>query len=284
MIAAYVAASAMFVSCNDEDADPPTIRVMLNGTVQNAITVDAHEVVVMEIEWRADEGTRLDRIELDRVPGANVFPPITSGFSPNNNFHQLRDFNVFLDDPDITTNQTVTYRTKVTDKNGNSFTNPDIVITFRAPGAVTPPPPPADLETPLGTMQTFNFSYRGANNSQNQNPPANTNLGITWNLNTGTPLSARFAATGTNGGFLTITDTQFNNLTTKEEVQAMYVAGYTAGSTVTQLLIPFSGFAPRHFITRSGTTYSKVRMTTLTQGDMGLATPVPSTATIQYYQ
>ena len=259
MIAAFVAASAMLMSC-ETDTEAPTITVMLNGSERTTISVPATETVTMRIEWEADAGTRLDRITLDVENGANVEGfPVTGNNFETNNLHRLTGFVI---DPPSPTGGEVVLVTRVEDRNGGS-SNRRIVVTFTAPDVPQPPDRPGTGETALGEPTTHAFVYVSQGNAGNTITPAIPGGGFIWfsiPINPGNV--ARFRANGTNGGIVMLANEAAHNaITTKEAL----IMAYIDGTRVTDIDVPFDDFTPRYFIVRSGNTYSLVAMTALTR-------------------
>jgi len=167
-IAAFVAASAMFVSCDpteepDEPSVPPTITVNLNGTDQSTITVKADETVTMKIDWKAEAG--LKEVKLAVVDGNSVSPyPKTSGFSPSNNHESLTGH--IVSTPNGFDGGTVKFIAEVKDQN-DAPKNQEIVITFTK---VEPPfefGPVVDLGGQDGSTGSFYSISQGRLNITN---------------------------------------------------------------------------------------------------------------------
>ena len=253
MIAAFVAASAMLVSC-ESDTDPPTITVNLNGTNQNTISVAANQTVTMNIDWEADEGTRLSDIRLSEVGGTNVEGfPVTRGFAPTNNLHRLTGF--VVGSPHPTDGGVVTYRTEVTDNNNNSR-NVDIVITFTAITIAQPPAAGTD-DTPLGRAETITL----ARPAEAGFAAENATIGIRWIQNP-TNTTAQFGPTS-GAQLRRITKAVHDAITTREALVSTF--NNLQATTTVNVGPAGNNFTQEYFITRVGAdNYFLVHMTGLT--------------------
>ena len=274
-IAAFVAASAMFVSCGD-DNDPPTIRVMLDNVVRDAITVEVGSTVNVEITFEAEAG--ISRIEMEIAGGTNLTGfPKTSGFTTSN-MDVIRLNNYQLP----STGTTHTLRARITDKDDQTankdivFTmtpaeNPHVPVTCPICGAVD-----EDCEdNHLGAVQTHTFQY-----ASQSNPGANQSLdaiGVRWfSIPTENPDQAWFRhIDDTNANqisqFVQLEQSAFEAIKTKSAL----AAAYTAGTKVRQFQWTAST-TPRYFITLTGSTHSLVEMTSLSIS--------PASAPIRYWQ
>ena len=130
MIAAMIAVSATFIGCEEIPWVSPTIRVILNGTVQTTISVPADQEVVMDIDWQAGLGFNLKEVRLSVVGGANVAGfPKTSGFT-SNSLEKLEGH--VVRSPHSTQGGEVRFFTEVTTSGSGEPVNREIVITFTA--------------------------------------------------------------------------------------------------------------------------------------------------------
>ena len=129
MVAALIAVCATFTGCEEIPFVTPTIKVILNGTVQNSITVSADQEVVMDIEWQAGLGFNLKEVRLSVVDGSNVSGfPKTSGFTTKS----LEKLEGHVVRSPSTSGGTVRFFTEVTTSGNGEPLNREIVITFTA--------------------------------------------------------------------------------------------------------------------------------------------------------
>jgi hypothetical protein len=194
MIAAFVAVSAVFVSC-DKDDDAPSINVRINGTDRITHTVEAGEQVTVVVEY--DAPGRIRRIEFEVVGGTNVTGfPKTSGFLNNETDRITLVWNLTGDLPSGATDLgtlasgTHNFTTRITDGNENSA-NRQISITVNAGAAhvavtdITGVPTTATIGTPLTLTGTVV-------------PETATNKTIAWSVVTEGTTAAGAAITGGN--------------------------------------------------------------------------------------
>ena len=129
MIAAAVAAvSSVFVGCNAEETDAPTITVTLNGTEQTSIEVESGVEVTIKLEYNVPG--EIEQIDLDVVGGNNVTGfPMTKDFT-SKTFH-THTFKI--DAPSA--GHEVSYTTKVTDEAKQSANK---TFTIKAKAVATP--------------------------------------------------------------------------------------------------------------------------------------------------
>ena len=171
MIAAFVAVCATFTGCEDVPWVSPTIKVLLNGTVQSSITVSADQEVVMDIEWQAGLGFKLKEVRLSIVDGSNVAGfPKTSGFTTKS----LEKLEGHVVRSPSTQGGVVRFFTEVTTSGSGEPINREIVITF------TPVASPINtyesVQLSCGMINSTNICFATSNGQRYGSSPANTTL------------------------------------------------------------------------------------------------------------
>jgi len=172
--ALLLAANCVFVSCDKDNSETPTIDVLINDSRRTTIEVEYNATVKLEITWEA--AGKIESIELDRKvngSGGNVpgFPK-KSGFSTDTK-DQWKD--EAITNPNGETACTITYSAKVIDKNegeaGAQTKTQDITITFKAKGTV--------VDT-YGDINTVTSVTLASASSANANKSAFTVTGSTF--------------------------------------------------------------------------------------------------------
>jgi len=255
-VAAVLAASSVFVSCNKDDSAMPTIEVQIGKgsdpkIVDNAITAKSNETVKVKITWKAEAG--IAKIVLKKKTGSgnysDVAPdyPMTAGFSKTDGTEHTEEFTVNASAADVA--EVVMLYTEVTDKNkGTSGAQTsdavEITITF------------TKTTTTLSSATEFEFTYTG---SASTNVNVCTAADVKWSSNTTT--DAVFTPNVSGNQFVMLADLNaLNAITTKEGLEA----AYTAGAKVTQFTVNLTTPVQQFFITKNGTTYTWVHLKSLT--------------------
>jgi len=121
--------------------------------------------------------------------------------------------------------------------------------------------------TPLGAEDAFEIKHVMSDHPNNEDPPED--VGIRWeSIIYGTFHKARFVPVPSTERFVELTKKEFDAIKTKEALKKAHEDGSKSPSFEwTKLDFEDS---PKYFITKNGTTYSLVQMTSLTFG-MGVA-------------
>ena len=162
LIAAFVAASAMFVGCEKDEKDPPTVNVKLDGTDRTEIVVDYSATktsVAAVIDCKAD--AELKKIEFDKVGGNNISGfPLESGFT-SKTFHQIS--HTFQAPADRSQDVIEQFTVKVTDKDNNSA-NKQIKITWKKDNSTPVEPEYGEINT-FDNVTLGSLAHTGSSNS-----------------------------------------------------------------------------------------------------------------------
>jgi len=264
VVAAFFAVSSVFVSCNKDDSDPPTIdvTVMSGGSANPDNEFDAGTLVgneftattvTVKITWKADG--EISRIDLDAVSSAPLTDltgtyPMTSGFkSKTEHSDEFKITYPSGKDP-YKDDVTFEYTTKVADNNkGDEGTQTTdllkITVKFKAIDAPTHP-----LEDP----QTFQFKYATGSNVM-----SNTTLGITATYDANDLNNIKI---NLGGDFVKLEKNAYDAITTKEGLEEAYGAtGANKVSSIAVIVDPNSRYAHQYFIAKKANSYFKVETT-----------------------
>ena len=255
-IAAFVAASAMFVSCGDpEDGPPelaaPTIQVFFNESPDASLdgkidrTGDAEDAVKIEIEFTAPGD--LAQISITRDGTNGPMPPVVTDFlTPTGHFETwtvVREGNAAY---------TVKYEVSVLD----AQTPPkpaSITIEINFEEYVPP-------RTELGDEESFSLTMR-TNNSQTDGDNDETTVGVRYNNNSGDN-SGRFLAIPTpNSRFVPLNATQLAGIEDYDDLVEEYDSRVGADG-IGEFTRP-NGTSSYSFISKVGDNYFLVTMTQL---------------------
>jgi len=241
IIAAMLAAGMMFVGCNKDEIDPPTITIFLDGSMRNTIEVEADKSVSMKVEWEAKGDIK--RIEFDVVGGSNV-----SGYPKERDFiaKTLHNETITVNSPNATEGGVIKYTTKVYDKEDQS-TNKEIIITFKKKNGT-------EEVTPLVDAGTHTFAYQSSGHAQNNLSLSALGLTAAWGPNLTPAKAIGFDLTGS---IVTINATEFGNITTKEALKAKF----DAGTSASPLLVTVPSNDKMYFIVKNGSDYFLVETT-----------------------
>ena len=233
---ALLATSVVFVSCETEDPDPPTIKVWLDGVEKTTIEdIDANDNVKVRIEFYADGD--LKRIELD-VEGGNNYPGFPKERDFESNMRHIVEFDVSKPESGLDYALIV----KVTDKKDQSA-NQRIVIKWKEGTTIYEP-------TPLGEAKTHTFAYHTSGHSTNNLSLAELGMVATWS----TSPDIAFAFTGS---FVTLSATEFNAIETKEALEEKF----DDGTPATTLRVTVPSNEKMYFIVKNGDNYFLVETT-----------------------
>jgi len=224
MLAAIVAVSSVFVSCNKEDEPKasPSVTFTYNG--DEAESGDSFSAKV------GDEATIVATFVAPGEIASIEFKVGSDDLSPTEfdsaTGHEISKTLKF------TSAGSVTISAKVTDKQDPALVSPPFSITITVE------------ENELEEEVSFLFEYFGQGNANNKNP----DIGMIWFSVTGDPLQAIFRASPDASTIVELTQQQFTAINSKEKL----AKAYDDGTKVREFILNPPTSTAKHFITKKG--------------------------------